>query len=190
LISKATLRSAVFRAGLLLAAGLVSLSAEAATNAPQTSAAPGCAEAPTSSPLVNVKGMGAKGDGGTDDTAAIQVAIDEVAGTGGTVLVPNGTYMVDGVGKERLALGSNMTLRLSEGTILKVIANDSRKYSALSIAGASNITVAGGTLLGERAEHVGTSGEGGMGIRITDGAQHITLSGVTAKAMWGRRFLC
>jgi len=186
------LRSAVFRAGLLLAAGLVSLSAEAATNAPQTSAAPGCAEAPTSSLLVNVKDKGAKGDGGTDDTAAIQAAIDEVAGTGGTVLVPNGTYMVDGVGKERLALGSNMTLKLSEGAILKVIANDSRKYSALSIAGASNITVAGGTLLGERAEHVGTSGEKGMGmgIRITDGAQHITLSGVTAKAMWGRRFLC
>jgi hypothetical protein len=52
----------------------------------------------------------------------------------------------------------------------------------------SNVTVAGGTLLGERAEHVGTSGAGGMGIRISDGAQHVTISGVTAKAMWGDGF--
>jgi hypothetical protein len=43
-------------------------------------------------------------------------------------------------------------------------------------------------LLGERAEHVGTSGEGGMGIRISDGAQHVTINGVTAKAMWGDGF--
>ncbi len=57
-----------------------------------------CAEAPASSLVVNVKQKGAMGDGQTDDTAAIQAAIDEIAGTGGTVLVPKGTYMVDPVG--------------------------------------------------------------------------------------------
>jgi polygalacturonase len=43
--------------------------------------------------------QGRKGDGETDDTAAIQAAIDEVGGTGGTVLVPKGTYMVDAVAR-------------------------------------------------------------------------------------------
>ena len=54
-----------------------------------------CVEAPTSALVINVKDKGAKGDGETDDTAAIQAAIDEVGGTDGTVLVPKGAYMVD-----------------------------------------------------------------------------------------------
>jgi len=46
---------------------------------------------------VNVKDFGATGDGSTDDTAAIQAAIDEAAGGG--VFVPNGTYIVSNIGK-------------------------------------------------------------------------------------------
>ena len=46
---------------------------------------------------VNVKDFGATGDGSTDDTAAIQAAIDEAGGGG--VFVPNGTYIVSNIGK-------------------------------------------------------------------------------------------
>jgi polygalacturonase len=86
----------------------------------------GCVPAPTSSLTLNIKDKGAKGDGREDDTAAIQAAIDEIAGTGGTVVVPKGTYMVDAVGKGRLALASNMTLKMSKGATLKAIPNSSR----------------------------------------------------------------
>lgn len=152
-------------------------------------AAQGCAKAPSSPLVVSVKAKGAKGDGRTDDTAAIQAAIDEVAGTGGTVFVPDGVYMVDGVGRRRLDVKSDLTLRLSKRATLKAIPTDSERYNVLTITGASNVTVEGGTLEGERYAHKGKSGQGGMGIRIRRGARNITVSGVTAKKMWGDGFL-
>ena len=145
--------------------------------------------APKSPLVVNVRDKGAKGDGRTDDTNAIQAAIDEVGGTGGTVLVPGGTYMVDAVKKKRrLALKSDMTLKLAKDAVLKAIPNDSRKYSVLSISDVSNVTVMGGTLEGDRTEHKGKAGEAGMGIRIDDGAKRVTISGVTSRKMWGDGF--
>lgn len=47
---------------------------------------------------VNVKDFGAKGDGVTDDTAAIQAAIDSVnAAGGGRIYLPSGTYLVSSI---------------------------------------------------------------------------------------------
>jgi hypothetical protein len=44
--------------------------------------------------VVSVKDFGAKGDGVTDDSAAIQKAVDETAGDGRTVFLPAGVYML------------------------------------------------------------------------------------------------
>lgn len=44
--------------------------------------------------VVSVKDFGAVGDGVTNDTAAIQTAIDSLPASGGTVYVPAGTYLV------------------------------------------------------------------------------------------------
>ena len=169
----------------LLAAGcFAGLAAAAETAAPQ-----GCVTAPKSPLVVNVRDKGAKGDGRTDDTEAIQAAIDEVGGTGGTVLVPDGTYMVDAVKKkQRLSLKSDMTLKLAKDAVLKAIPNDSRKYAVLSISDVSDVTVVGGTLEGDRTEHKGKAGEAGMGIRIDNGAKRVTISGVTSRKMWGDGF--
>ena len=86
-----------------------------------------CVPASKSPLVVDVRDKGAKGDGQTDDTDAIQAAIDEVGGTGGTVLVPGGTYMVDAAKKkQRLSLKSDMTLKLAKDAVLKAIPNNSR----------------------------------------------------------------
>jgi hypothetical protein len=55
---------------------------------------------PKDAGIVNVKETyGAKGDGVTDDTAAIQKAVDEQRGRNQTLYFPNGTYLVsDSVG--------------------------------------------------------------------------------------------
>jgi polygalacturonase len=147
-----------------------------------------CAVPLSSAVLVDVRDKGAKGDGQSNDTAAIQAAVDAVAGTGGTVLVPGGTYMVDAAGKDRIRLKSDVTLRLARGAVIKAMPTSAKKYAVLSISGASNVTVVGGTLEGERDRHHGKIGEGGMGIRIDRGADTVTISGVTARKMWGDGF--
>jgi hypothetical protein len=147
-----------------------------------------CAPPPTSTLIVNVKDKGAKGDGKADDTAAIQAAIDQVGGTKGTVFVPDGIYMVDAAGKDRLKLKSDMTLKLADGATLKAMPTDAEKYALLTISDAANVWVTGGTLEGERDRHEGKSGEWGFGIRIGKDAAHITISGLTSRKMWGDGF--
>jgi hypothetical protein len=60
---------------------------------------------PRSPEVVNVRNYGATGDGIADDTAAIQSLIDAAA-SGGTVLLPVGTYKITAP----LTLGDNITL--------------------------------------------------------------------------------
>jgi hypothetical protein len=138
--------------------------------------------------VVNVKDKGAKGDGESDDTAAIQAAIDAVGGTGGTVLVPDGIYLVDALGDNRLKLKSSMTLKLADGATLKAKPNDAKRYAVLTIARVSQVFVLGGTLEGDRDRHRSKSGEWGMGIHIGPSAKHVTVAGLTSRKMWGDGF--
>ncbi len=61
----------------------------------------------------NVSDFGAKGDGRTLDTAAINKAIDAAAERGGTVFFPAGTYL-----SFSIHLKSNITLHLDNGATL------------------------------------------------------------------------
>lgn len=147
-----------------------------------------CDSVPTSDLTVNVKKFGAKGDGRTDDTKAIQRAINKVAGTGGTVYVPPGTYRVHAVSGNRLTLKSNMTFKMANDAILKMFPTDKKNYSVLRIPHAENVIVKGGTLLGDRNNHKGRGGEWGMGIFIMEGSKRITISNVRVRNMWGDGF--
>jgi polygalacturonase len=52
---------------------------------------------PADAGVVNVKTQyGAKGDGVTDDTAALQRSVDENKGKNRTLYFPNGTYLLSG----------------------------------------------------------------------------------------------
>jgi len=64
-------------------------------------------------PTVDVRILGASGNGVTFDTEVLQKAINTCAGTGGTVLLPPGRYLT-----KPLELRSNMTLRLEKGAVL------------------------------------------------------------------------
>lgn len=61
----------------------------------------------------NVRDYGAKGDGTTKNTAAIQQAIDAAAKAAGTVVFPTGTYLTGAV-----FVKSGVTLKLDKGVTL------------------------------------------------------------------------
>lgn len=178
-----TLRASAFLA--LIAAACIPCSAALAQGASSNDA---CNVKATSPLVVNVRAKGAKGDGQTDDTAAIQKAINEVGGTGGTVYVPNGIYMVRGTGKNRLMLRSKMVFKMADHATLRVIPTSFDHYSALRIHRVSDVAVVGGTLEGERAQHKNQKGQWGMGIFIGRDTKRVTIVGVTAKDMWGDGF--
>jgi parallel beta-helix repeat protein len=145
-----------------------------------------CPEPSATSVTVDVKTMGAKGDGRANDTAAIQAAIDAVA-TGGTVLIPDGTYMVSTLPRENVRLKSEMIFKLSPRAVLRAIPSNEKRVALLRISNASNVTVIGGTLQGQRAKLQEARGLG-MGIRIDNGSSKISILNATANDMWGDGF--
>lgn len=166
---------------LAIAAYLTPLEAPAGTDTAKR-----CPEPALSSAAINVKSKGAKGDGRVDDTAAIQAAIDAAA-KGGTVLVPDGTYMVSTLPRETVRLKSNMILKFAPRAVLKAIPSNEKRVALLRISNASNVTIVGGTLQGQRNKLKEARGLG-MGIRIDNGASQISVLNLAANDMWGDGF--
>ncbi|MGE7962224.1 M10 family metallopeptidase C-terminal domain-containing protein [Pseudomonas sp. NPDC089918] len=108
--------------------------------------------------IFNVQNFGAKGDGITDDTAAIQSAIDAAAAAGGgQVYMPSGTYIVSG-GEEPsdgcLMLKSNVylygdgmgatTVKVADGSDTKITGVIRSAYGEETHDfGVSNLTIDG-----------------------------------------------
>jgi hypothetical protein len=147
---------------------------------------------PTSSLVVNVRNTGAVGNGIADDTAAIQNAVNQVGGTGGTVLVPAGTYMVNVA--VSVVLKSNMTLKLDAGATLKAIPTALGGYDIVKLQNLTNVNVVGGRIQGERHQHLvpgnfantipNQNGEWGYGISVYAGS-NIFIDGVAIAQCWG-----
>ncbi len=74
--------------------------------------------------IYNVRQYGAVGDGVTDDTRAIQAAIDACAGTGGTVLLDKGTFL-----SGMITLKSDMTFYINEGAVLLAKTENPANYA-------------------------------------------------------------
>ena len=135
--------------------------------------------------VVDVRTFGAKGNGATNDTAAIQKAINSLGSVGGTVVIPPGTYGIDAV--TSLQLKNNITLQMSPTTILGVIPNSAARYAVLNIGGVNNVNVNSGVLWGDRLTHKGTTGEHGFGVAIL-GSSNVTITGTASNNMWGDGF--
>jgi polygalacturonase len=88
----------------------------------------------------NVLDFGAKGDGGTLDTAAIQRAIDAAALTGGRVIVPRGKQFLVGT----LQLKSGIDFHLNGELIISTNPADYAGDGVIMAQDAANLKITGG----------------------------------------------
>ena len=135
------------------------------------------------SAVVNVRHFGAMGNGSMDDTKAIQAAIDALPESGGTIIVPNGTYMIDAL--KGISLRSHDRLSLASGAALKAIGNSERRSWVVKVWNVNNVEIVGGGVIGERYSHRGTSGgEWGYGINISS-SDKVYVHDITIQDCWG-----
>ena len=121
--------------------------------------------------------------GSANNAAAIQAAINAV-GSGGTVLVPSGTFL-----SGPLTLKSNMTFQLASGAILRMTAMGTfpQNTDFLYGSGLSNLTINGsGTMDGQGAAWWTAFNNGGTDNRppamiYISKSSNVTLMGITVK---------
>lgn len=130
----------------------------------------------------DVRNYGATGNGTTDDTAAIQAAIDSLPSSGGTVTVPAGTYRVDAV--IGLRLRSYMHLKLAADAKLVAKGNSAERYNIVYVNKVRDVEISGGQIVGERNSHSGTTGEWGHGIFVR-GSSNVTIRDLHVSNCWG-----
>ena len=138
---------------------------------------------------VSVLDFGAVGDGVTDDTVAIQTALNS-AGINATILFPSGyTYLINPIlnptyqnyGGIKPLTGQTLVMY---GATLQAKPVTSESSTVINIWNVANVTILGGAVIGERAGHIGTTGEWGMGISLWTAA-NIRIQDVSVSACWG-----
>ena len=151
--------------------------------------------APATSFVANVRDYGARGDGQSDDTDAIQKAIDAVNAKGGGIVdVPAGTYLIDPMRRASsyyetscLILKSNVILLMTDRTVLKALPHGSQFASVIAISDATNAHLLGGTIEGERDRHSDEYGEWAHGVRINN-SSNVVIEKLTSRNHWGDGF--
>src|ERR1700738_1527114 len=117
----------------------------------------------------NIREFGAKGDGTTLDTAAVQAAIDACnKDQGGTVLVPAGVFLIG-----TIEMKSNVTLHIAQSGKLLGSADGKQYHAADSIPLSGDSTLA----------------DGNVGLIFAVNAQNIVIEGPGTIDGQGKQFL-
>jgi polygalacturonase len=133
--------------------------------------------------VVSVTSMGAVGNGVADDTKAFQKTIDYVASKGGgTVVVPQGKYLIDG--DTTVKIKSHITLKMDSAAQIIAKPTSSERFYLLMVVNAADVNIIGGKIIGDRDAHLGTTGEWGMGIAVYSGS-NVTINGTQISNCWG-----
>ncbi|PRP91095.1 hypothetical protein ENSA5_58320 [Enhygromyxa salina] len=97
------------------------------------------------------------------------------------VIVPPGRYVVGELTNDIYAAGivlpGDMTLELSDGAIIEMTPNDRHNYCVISVEGNDNITIRGGMIRGDRADHdySGGANDEGHGVCVWTSADRILI---------------
>jgi polygalacturonase len=134
------------------------------------------------STVINVRNMGAMGNGVNDDTAAFQAAFNALPSSGGTVTVPNGTYKINAL--VGISMPSHSRLSMAASAELSAIPNDAQRSWVVKVWNVNNVEIVGGQIVGERVGHTGTTGEWGYGIDL-EGANTVSVHDIELSNCWG-----
>jgi hypothetical protein len=151
----------------------------------------GCGFAQTSGRVLAPEQFGARGDGRTDDTQALQICL-EAAGRGDVVRLRRGAvYRIDtNRNPTRDEFGG---LKLKPGQMLELNGAELRALPTRAVGGCviqgfhtSGWQIKGpGRIVGERSGHLGTGGEWGMGIAAFSCTGWRITGGVEISGCWG-----
>jgi uncharacterized phage protein (TIGR02218 family) len=122
---------------------------------------------------------------GADATSRINTFIATLPVDGGTVVFPDGTFLVNTI--TSIQPGNNVWLKLSAGTILKAIYTTTDHTGIISLNGYSNVEISGGILEGFRDQYVplsGTTSEWNHAIEAFN-CQHVTIRDITLRKNTG-----
>lgn len=122
---------------------------------------------------VDVRECGAVGDGGADDTAAIQRGVDQAATSGGVVTIPPGTYRVT----KPIKLPSRIRLEGASTESTKLVAPQGVDFDLIEIRDADSVSVTDLTL--EEKDRV-FDGKG-AGLHIAGKSRGIIVEGVVVR---------
>ena len=113
---------------------------------------------PKGSLVYNVKDYGAKGDSSTDDTAAIQSALNAAyTAGGGTVFLPSGTYILDP--NPGLQVKTNVILQgAGLSSLLKLKSGSTHSDNLVKSEGWTNVTMRDFSIDGNRTAQAGSPG--------------------------------
>jgi parallel beta-helix repeat protein len=118
-----------------------------------------------------------RGDGVTDQRAAIQAGLNTASSAGATYAL-NGPNAVNGT----LTVPSNVTLDMSQGSLTQL----ATRAVTLSIDGAANVRVRGGSIIGKLSDYVNTSQVyASTAISVRGAASNVVIQDVTITAATG-----
>lgn len=126
---------------------------------------------------VSVKDFGAKGDGSTDDT----IAINNALAANLHVIFPSGQYRVQPTG---FSLRSNQVVEFRGGASIKLLAHNTDTYQIFKVFDVNNVKIINAYLDGSRELNSASSGEFGMGISIC-GSTNVIIDNATTIGCWG-----
>ncbi|MFM0053950.1 hypothetical protein, partial [Caballeronia grimmiae] len=119
-----------------------------------------------------------KGDGTTNDRAALQAAID---GSVGQILLITGKSRIDATG---LTLRNNSHIRFAQGASIKLLPHNATDYQIMRVWDVSNVNIEAPYLDGSKELNSAQSGQSGMGISIA-GSSNVTITSPTTLNCWG-----
>ncbi|VDH17430.1 Uncharacterised protein [Algoriella xinjiangensis] len=121
------------------------------------------------------KSYSTKGD--IDYTQNLQKAFNENQ----NIVMPNFPIAVNYNG---ISIPSNRTIEFQSKSSLIVLPNSKDKYQALLLSNVNNVSITNPNLIGDRNNHIGTSGEWGMGINILS-SSNVKIINPTINNFWG-----